>query len=114
LASFWGTLVQLHECTRKRKSLHRAWLLVLTHEIESIVDSVQVEVNGHTFSIKMVEDPGGTYMWLENGEQIWEAGKSLGATYMGDETEVLYRVREMELRDSQVWNKSKHGSIWHK
>ncbi|GAB4832559.1 hypothetical protein Ancab_006576, partial [Ancistrocladus abbreviatus] len=65
LASFWGTLVYLDECTRKRESLHRARLLVLTHEIESIADSVQVEVNGHTFSIKVVEDPNGTYMWPE-------------------------------------------------
>ncbi|GAB4832555.1 hypothetical protein Ancab_006571 [Ancistrocladus abbreviatus] len=46
---------------------------------------------------------------VSDGEQIWEAGKSLGAAYVGDETEVLYRIREMELRDMQVWNKSKHG-----
>ncbi|GAB4826737.1 hypothetical protein Ancab_033622, partial [Ancistrocladus abbreviatus] len=66
LTSFWGTLIRLDEIRRKKESFDRAWLLVLMHEVEWIIDSVQLEVNDHTFSIKVVEDSGGNCVWSEN------------------------------------------------
>ncbi|GAB4852326.1 hypothetical protein Ancab_016519 [Ancistrocladus abbreviatus] len=44
-----------------------------------------------------------------NAEQIWEVSKSLEAVFVGDECEAVHRIREIKLRDRQVWIRSKQG-----
>ncbi|GAB4843194.1 hypothetical protein Ancab_013164, partial [Ancistrocladus abbreviatus] len=46
-----------------------------------------------------------------SAKEIWALGQKLGVTFSGDEIEIIQRIRDMVLRDKQLWQSAERKSI---
>ncbi|GAB4835928.1 hypothetical protein Ancab_000847 [Ancistrocladus abbreviatus] len=70
---------RVDDCTKRRDSFAMARVLILTAEVEPVMEVVRVKVGDLTFSIRVVEETGGDWVWQGSdmlSEELDEVGKS--------------------------------------
>ncbi|GAB4848402.1 hypothetical protein Ancab_003099 [Ancistrocladus abbreviatus] len=72
LASFWGTLVWVGECTKWKRNFEMAQVLILIALAGWINEVVRVKVNNHFFLVTVMEEEGGICVWSGNDVQCVE------------------------------------------